>query len=229
MKIFRTLSLAGTRLENLLPGNPDQKDFHGSAQYWEERYHRNGTSGMGSYGALARLKSGYINSFIRENQIRSVIDFGAGDGNQLRFFEVPRYVGLDIAPTTINRLRTEFQRDSSKEFHLHDPLQERAAPPWTGELGLSLDVLYHLVEDNVFHAYLRDLFAASQKYVIIYSSDHDQDPCGLPHVRDRHFTPIVEARFPEWNLEEVRHNPLGLLSRSDFFVYRRKDGCQAGN
>lgn len=71
--------------------------FPGSKEYWEERYKGEGTSGLGSYGKFAEFKAEIINSFVKDNKINSVIDFGCGDGNQLSLFEIPYYIGLDVS------------------------------------------------------------------------------------------------------------------------------------
>ena len=36
------------------------------------------------------------------------------------------------------------------------------------ELALSLDVIYHLVEDTVYESYMGQLFDSATKYVIVY-------------------------------------------------------------
>lgn len=43
-----------------------------------------------------------------------------------------------------------------------------------GDLALSLDVIYHLIEDEIFEKYMKDVFRASTKYVIIYSTDFEK-------------------------------------------------------
>ena len=55
-----------------------------SMDYWNERYSSGGNSGTGSYGELAFYKADFINKFIDANQILSVVEFGCGDGNQLK-------------------------------------------------------------------------------------------------------------------------------------------------
>ncbi|GAJ08100.1 unnamed protein product, partial [marine sediment metagenome] len=57
--------------------------FSGSREYWESRYAGGGTSGAGSYGKPAEFKAQVLNSFVKDNGISSVIEFGCGDGNQL--------------------------------------------------------------------------------------------------------------------------------------------------
>ena len=44
---------------------------------------------------------------------------------------------------------------------------------FTADLALSLDVIYHLTEDTVFEAYMRHLFAAGSRFVIIYATDRE--------------------------------------------------------
>jgi hypothetical protein len=63
-----------------------------SARYWERNYARGGTSGLGSYHALAEAKAAFLNDFVRIRQIGSVIEFGCGDGNQLSLANCPTYV-----------------------------------------------------------------------------------------------------------------------------------------
>lgn len=211
-------------MESVFTGwNVKREHFDSSADYWERRYHKDQGSGMGSYGALAWMKASFVNDFIKRHGIRSVIDFGAGDGNQLRWLAEVDYIGLDVAPTTVRRLQERFKGDRRKQFHLCGGPGTPLEAGWTGQLGLSLDVIYHLVEDAVYERYMRDLFSASQEYVVIYSSNHEASDPALPHVRDRHFTPYVAGNFPDWRLILTRHNPLGFVSRSDFFVYARRD------
>jgi Methionine biosynthesis protein MetW len=54
-----------------------------SGDYWESRYRAGGTSGAGSYGLLAAFKADFINAFVTDNGIASVLDLGCGDGNLL--------------------------------------------------------------------------------------------------------------------------------------------------
>ena len=70
-----------------------------SVAYWEGRYRAGGNSGAGSYGRLATFKAGFVNGFVELNAIRSAIEFGCGDGNQLSLLSVPRYTGVDVSPT----------------------------------------------------------------------------------------------------------------------------------
>ena len=75
----------------------------------------------------------------------------------------------------------------------------------TAELTLSLDVIYHLIEDDVFFSYMKRLFDSSEKFVIIYSSNTDkQVKLQAGHVKHRKFSKWIE-RKPEWQL--IQHIP----------------------
>ncbi len=85
---------------------------------------------------------------------------------------------------------------------------------------LSLDVIYHLVEDGVYESYLDDLFAAAVRFVIIYSTDKDE-PRRLPHVRHRRFTHHVAQRFADFSLVDHIENRNPHESPCSFFVFAR--------
>jgi hypothetical protein len=195
--------------------------YSDSANYWEGSYAQGGTSGNGSYGALAEDKSRYLNELVRERAVRSVIEFGCGDGNQLSMAEYPSYIGLDVSRTAIGLCQRRFSHDPAKSFFLYDGscFTDRAGV-FTADLTLSLDVLYHLTEDAVFETYLRHLFAAAGKLVLIYSTNMELGGTA-PHVRHRRFTPWVEVNCPGWSLADVRHGLSTDPARADFFRYER--------
>lgn len=210
--------LPGVRRVSLLR---QQLAYPGSARYWEQNYASGETSGCGSYGALGEGKSQFLNDLVRERKVRSVIEFGCGDGNQLSLAEYPSYIGLDVSRTAVALCQRRFAADPAKSFFLYDGacFTDRAGL-FTADLALSLDVIYHLTEDAVFEAYLRHLFAAGLRLVVIYSTDMELAGTA-PHVRHRRFTPWVEAHCPGWVLTGVSRGPSTELARADFFVYER--------
>lgn len=198
--------------------------FRGSAQYWIDRYAYGGDSGAGSYRKLARFKAEVVNSFVREQGIRSVIEFGSGDGNQLKLADYPSYIGFDISADVIRHCRKVFRNDLTKSFRLVSDYRSEKA-----DLALSLDVIFHLVEDEVFDRYMERLFDAAERFVVIYSSDCDDTPIEAPHVRHRKFTRWVTENLPEWRL--LRHIPnrypfrgdVKTGSFSEFYTYERQE------
>jgi len=201
--------------------------FPGSRNYWESRYQKGGNSGHGSYNQLAGFKSKVMNALVTELGIASVIEFGCGDGNQLRTMHYPRFIGLDVSPTAVQLCIEQFKQDRTKSFFLyapeefHDPLGVMQA-----DMSISLDVLYHLIEDHVFARYMQHLFAAAKRYVVIYARDVDDTQ--LYHVRYRSHSAHIAQHYPEWEL--LRHIPSPFTfdrdpmntSNVDFYLYRRR-------
>jgi len=217
-----------TNLVRHVTGRIGRRWFNSEA-YWQGHYAEGGNSGPGSYGRLAAFKAEVINAFVKDNAIESVIEFGSGDGNQLSLYEIPRYVGLDVSPRSIALCQERFANDPSKTFYVNDPERLRANPTaFRADLALSIDVLFHLTEDDVWDRYMNDLFAAGAKFVIIYSSNTDRNRWfQAKHVKHRRFTDWVEANAPDWTLQEFIKNKYPLKkndkieSSSDFFVFRR--------
>jgi SAM-dependent methyltransferase len=194
-----------------------------SADYWEGRYRSGGASGMGSVGRLARFKAAVVNRLISDNAIGSVIDLGCGDASQLALLELPAdYIGVDVAPAALSRCAARFP---GRRFVTPDVLP--TMPP--AELSLSLDVIYHLIEDAVFTSTMSTLFAWATRFVVIYASNLDAwSPS--PHVRHRQFTAHVAATEPDWRLMAHLPNPYAFdptrpddTSFADFFIYGRRD------
>jgi hypothetical protein len=94
------------------------------------------------------------------------------------------------------------------------------------ELSVSLDVIYHLVEDDVYHDYLCRLFDAADRFVLIYSTDCELDGQHVVrHAKHRQFTKWVQHHRPAWQLFERIPNRFpaergGSGSSADFFLYR---------
>jgi len=197
--------------------------FRSSAEYWEERYQSGGTSGAGSYGRLALFKAEFINRFVEAEAVDSVIEFGCGDGNQLALANYPRYIGVDVSHTIIDHANKKFESFPNISF-IHTSL---ISSDLKSSLCLSLDVVYHLVENEAFETYMNSLFDASLKHVIIYSSNKEEySPA--PHVRHRRFTEWVEENRKDFKL--VAHIPNKFpysaedpsnTSFADFFIFRR--------
>lgn len=199
-----------------------------SAEYWEHRYRFSGGSGAGSTGKLAEFKAGFLNAFVAEHGIRSIIEFGCGDGVQLAHASYPcPYLGLDVSEAALWLCRKIHAGDPLKRFAL---VSEWAKTGERADLTLSLDVVYHLVEDHVFEAHMAALFDTAERFVVVYSPDTEEQPegCG-EHCRVRKFTAWVEAnRGLGWGL--IRREPNAYPwspehydgSRSEFFVYGRR-------
>jgi hypothetical protein len=199
--------------------------FPGSAAFWETVYRKGGNSGPGSYGRLAEFKAEILNDFVRTRNIRTVIEFGCGDGAQLQRARYPEYVGVDVATGSIDRCSALFAHDSSKRFYLGDALPKDLG---MFDLALSLDVIYHLIEDKVFDAYMGRLFSVAQRHVMIYASNYDALTPGL-HVRHRKFTAWIAKNARDWQPvgfvpNRFPHDPQrpDETSFADFYFFGRQ-------
>jgi hypothetical protein len=197
--------------------------FTGSKEYWEERYAQGGTSGDGSYGKCAEFKAEIINSFVKSNQVNSVIEYGCGDGNQLSLFNFPKYIGMDVSSVAIRLCMERFENDRTKSFFLYDSeCFDDKHNVFKAELALSLDVIYHLIEDHLYILHMKQLFSSADKFVIIYSSDFEMNPVDIaPHNKSRQFSKWIESKLPQWSLVSRINNRYPNESWSDLFIYKK--------
>ena len=180
-----------------------------SEGYWKRRYRKGGNSGAGSYGRLADYKAAYINDLVQRHAIGSVVEYGSGDGNQASLFSFPTYTGIDISPDAVTACRARFADRPGWTFALAE-----GQPVTPHDLAMSLDVIYHLVEDAVYGMYMQRLFDSGQRFVLIYASDHEA-AASAEHVRHRCFSDWVRQNRPGWTLVDAPDNPYPMGRRSD--------------
>ncbi|USK54617.1 glycosyltransferase [Cytobacillus solani] len=187
--------------------------------YWEERYFSGGNSGQGSYGLLADFKADVINNFIKENKINDVIEFGCGDGNQLKLMNYKSYLGLDISQTTIVKCKEIFKNDSSKTFQFYNVKESTDFK--AADLVVCLDVLYHIIDEIDFMKTLGDIFKASKQYVILYTVlDEPQEEWSL-HLKYRNvFDYIKRFNFKVEKIIKQKHKD---SSKADFLILKKME------
>jgi SAM-dependent methyltransferase len=194
-----------------------------SGHYWDRRYRLGMNSGPGSYGELAQFKAEVLNAFVRENDVQTIAELGCGDGNQLKLAAYPRYLGLDVSRRAVQLCAERFASDPSKSFLWYDPAcTVNLAAFVSVDLTLSLDVIYHLLEDRVYRRYLQDVFSLSRRFVIVYSSDRADNGRSAAHVRHWNFTADVQRSFPQFDLIRKIPNRHPELSHAEFFIFRRR-------
>jgi len=202
-----------------------------SSQYWRHRYAKGRNSGAGSHGSLGRYKTSFLNQFYYTHQHERVIDFGSGDGTLAEQFVFASYRGIDPSETVIERCSVQFAHRKGWSFH---KLEDKNEYEGKYDLVLSLDVIFHLVEDDVFEAYMTSLFDHASKHVVIYSSDWDET-LDAPHVRHRWFSAWIARNRPEWRLvarpqSPYPHNPNDPANTSfaEFHVFALHDSSTEG-
>ena len=205
------------------------KSWKGSADYWEKRYRHGGNSGAGSYNRLAEFKAEIVNGLVEQFMIDSVIEWGCGDGNQLSLMHYPNYLGYDVSKTAIDICKKKFADDNTKSFIWTGA---KSFMPAKADMVVSLDVIFHLVEDSVYVEYMERLFESCKKILVIYSSNVDDDYVEGNHCRNRRFTDWIETNprcTENWELYKHIKNRYPYdgfdeanTSISDFYVYIMK-------
>lgn len=219
---YRIIKLDRVFIKALLYAN--EKLFN-SEDYWQERYVMGGNSGSGSYNRLAEFKAETVNKFVKQNNVNMVIEWGCGDGNQLLYADYPRYLGYDVSQKAVEMCKKRFEDDCSKEFMWCGGIEFENNIK--GDLAISLDVIYHLIEDEVFDKYMKRLFESSHKYVCIYSSNFELQTAR--HVKNRKFTDWIEQNLKNsWKLIKIIKNKYPYseedadnTSSSDFYFYEK--------
>ena len=197
-----------------------------SGNYWESRYKGGGNSGAGSYNHLAEFKAEIINGLISEHDLNSAIEFGCGDGNQLTLLKFRNYTGMDVSVSALELCSKKFAGDKGKNFFLyHHKAFVDNQGIFKADAAMSLDVLYHLVEKDVYETYLKHLFSTASKMVIIYAANVEL-PQKTEHELYRQFTRDVEKLIPGWKLAKHIKNKYPAeryedqdKSLADFYIY----------
>ena len=190
--------------EVIMNGEEDgERDGFSSADYWSTRYDNGGNSGAGSRGRLATYKHKVINQVVKSNNITEVIDFGSGDGYQCSMLQILKYTGVDVSQKAIDSCNRKYARNQNwKFYHTSNPKIEKIKAP----LSMSIDVIFHLVEDDIFDTYMKRLFAASTSLVLIYSSNEDKK-IEVEHVNHRKYTDWIDANAKDFKLIKEWQNP----------------------
>lgn len=194
-------------------------------EYWEQRYSKGDTSGPGSIGRAREWKWSIIDREIP--LIDSVIDLGCGN---LAFWEGRRppknYVGIDKSPTVIrkNRLRWPQVKFKVGDVAVRDPdIAEKSY-----ELGLCLDVLFHIMSDEDYLSTLHNLSSYTEKYIVI--STWSSNPIKTGGVTDgtyQYYRPptsfIDPLREDGWILTCEDHR--GKVNAIYIFTHNDEGGC----
>ena len=156
-----------------------------------------------------------------------VVEWGSGDGNQILLANYKKYLGFDVSLTATNLCKKKFKNDPTKNFVWSG--EKGFKNNIKGDLALSLDVIYHLIEDDVFNSYMNMLFDSSKKYVIIYSCNNEKIyNVKAVHVHCRKFTNWINENKKDWKLIQYIKNRFPYkkenqkhTSFSDFYIYEK--------
>jgi hypothetical protein len=130
--------------------------------YWDKRYASGGNSGCGSIGKLRDAKWKWIQVFV--DPIKDVIDVGCGD---LSFWEGKQlpdgYIGIDGSEVIIGRNKRKhpnnifYKAQSSESLGL------------TAPVVFCFDMLFHIMDDDIYKKTIENLCSISSEYIFIYT------------------------------------------------------------
>ncbi len=179
-------------------------------RYWEGRYvHGKRGSGLGSRGEAKKRKATFVNALVAARNVDTVVDWGCGDGIVAALIDAPHYIGLDVSPSAIALCR-ERADAPGRTWLTYDGFAAPALPP--ADLALSLDVIFHLIDDALYRRHLELLFG-SAPLVCIHSSNRDEAG-EVVHMREREFLPDVP---PGWRC--IHEGPSDAIG---FWVFERE-------
>jgi SAM-dependent methyltransferase len=160
---------------------------------FDDIYKGNGWGFGSGHGSLPRATKGYrayLETFIRENNIKSVVDMGCGDWqfSHLIDWGGAQYTGLDIVPSVVEADRQKYGNGRT-HFEVIKPGQTKLP---RGDLLIVKDVLQHMPTKAV------------QKFVAQ----------ALPHYKFALITNCIEPRNDiNIDIEEGGFRPLDLRAQ----------------
>lgn len=153
-----------------------------------------GGSGPGSLPSVNRPYVRFLHSFLRHNQIRTVVDLGCGDWQFSRGIDwgEARYLGLDVVPQVLEKNRRRYGR-GAVEFDV-SPADARDVP--AADLLLVKDVFQHICNEKVA-AYVREF--PRFKYVLVTNCIQKSRHLMNTDIADGGFRP-VDLRLPPFSM-----------------------------
>lgn len=190
-----------------------------SKEYWEDRYKKGGNSGNGSYGKVANEKTRFISNFIKENNIKSMVEYGCGDGNNLKLLsdDNPNLIitGVDVSKSAIKICKSKLPNHfffTTSEFK-----------PSKADLIVSLEVIFHLVEDHIYEEYMDSLTSTGSEWLIILSPNIDESHKNDRYTRKRKYTNSIYLKGRYNLISEIDFNRSGNKDCfSDWKIYNIK-------
>ena len=153
--------------------NPIVTSEYNEYEYWNHRYTRGGNSGGGSYKREGACKIKYINIYIQEAEVSSILDLGCGDGNII--FQIAKenptvnIIALDISDFIINKNLKDKEKLGlhNIDFRASDVSDLSLSKEFKVDCVLCLDVLFHIREDVKFKNIIKNIDNIYNKIAIV--------------------------------------------------------------
>ncbi len=120
-------------------------------------------SGHGSLPSVTKSYRSFLETFIKNNDITSIVDYGCGDWQFSKIIKWgdAKYVGVDIVPSVIKEDNKKYANDKIS-FKAIEPGQAKLPK---GDLLIVKDVLQHLSKKDI-DQFLKDILP-NYKYALI--------------------------------------------------------------
>lgn len=141
--------------------------------YWDSWYSSSTNSGPGSQGKLQEFKINYLNKLFKQFEIKTVLDFGCGDGSLALGLHCRSYFGIDIAAKAIELCKKRVNRPgfSFECMHFFDYTPSIIENKFPSGLDccICIDTLYHIFTKEILNKTLESLFSTGAKIVVLYT------------------------------------------------------------
>lgn len=184
----------------------------GSIDFWKNRYLIGGNSGLGSRNDLLYFKTNFLNNFIKEKNIKSVLDFGCGDLYVANLLEVDNYTGIDIF-------------DFNRESHLN--LVTCEFDKYVGakvDAVFCLDVLYHILKDEQDYMIrsLDNMMEHANRFLVVYAQDSRIEKLDFEYKGHLYNSKWIQHIQKQDNFELIfEQEEPKVGSSAKFFVYEK--------
>lgn len=132
--------------------------------YWGKNASGSGTSGTGSTVKITQQYRAFLEYFIKQHGVTSVVDAGCGDWSfsQKIDWNGASYLGIDISTVVIEDVKQRYETETTK-FQMGDITEELPA----ADLLICKDVLQHLSNELVLKFVRNNLKPGRFKWAII--------------------------------------------------------------
>lgn len=138
-----------------------------------------GGSGGGSDPAYLGEYFKWLNQFIKEKKIKTVLDYGCGLSGSGQLLHVPMYYGVDVVESVVKHCRINYSSPTRHYFGANEPF------PNNIDLLIVKDVLMHWSYDEI-EKFISS-FCKYHKYVVLVNScqqTEDYQKCSkTPHLQ----------------------------------------------
>jgi 2-polyprenyl-3-methyl-5-hydroxy-6-metoxy-1,4-benzoquinol methylase len=168
-------------------------------------------SGPGSSLKSTRKFLSVLEKFVKENNIKTIIDIGCGDFNWMKNFDfslIDKYVGVDIVKSLIESNNLNFNND--KISFIHGNIIEYKIERY--DLVICKDVLFHLSFDDALNVI--ENIKLSNSDVLVSTTFYDFDNF---NIKSGDWRPINLETHP-FNFKNYIELYKNIEDRNDGFV-----------